>query len=85
MERIKKIKTTKKMYEYYCDNCGKLIGTSLEYDDGWVEPLGEFVQKVYIGSWYELKKCLCDACARKEKEKIITTIQSLGFKWGCGK
>lgn len=80
MERIKKIKTTKNMYEYYCDNCGKLIGTSLEYDDGWVEPLGEFVQEVNIDGWYKLEKCLCDECARKETERIIKTLKCLGFK-----
>lgn len=35
-------------HEFYCDNCGKFLGSSEEWDDGYYEELGSFENKLYI-------------------------------------
>lgn len=67
-------------HSFYCDECGKHIGTSTEHDDGWYQDFGKFEVKMYIDGWYYLKKCLCDKCRYEFSEKLKTNLYNLGFK-----
>ena len=82
MEKTKEIVREIKKYEhsFYCDECGKHLGTSIEYDDGWYQDFGEFEIKIYINGWYHIKKCLCDKCRYEFVEKLKTDLYKLGFK-----
>ena len=81
MEKIKEIIREIKQYEhsFYCDECGKYLGTSKEYSDGWYEKLGEFEVKIHIGEWHRLKKCLCNKCQCDFVEKMKKDLYNLGF------
>ncbi len=65
--------------EFYCDDCGKFLGKSEEYDDGYYEKLGEFEVKFNFNGWYKLEKHLCDECKEKETKKIEKSLKELGF------
>lgn len=67
-------------HEFYCDECGKYIGTSYEYDDGWYDELGEFELACNINGWLRLKKCLCDKCAHEFINKVRTVLFDIGFE-----
>lgn len=66
-------------HEFYCDECEKHLGTSIECDDGWYQDFGEFEIKIYINGWYHIKKCLCDKCRYEFVEKLKTDLYNLGF------
>ena len=67
---------------FYCDRCGKHLGTVEEYDDGWYETLGEFEQSFFIrpDGWYRVEKCFCEDCKVAFLEELKTTLQSMGFE-----
>jgi len=76
MEKIieYEIKTTTRTYEYYCDDCGKLIMKSIEFDDGWVEePKTFYIQHV------RLKGHFCKECGQKRVDKVTDYARSMGF------
>lgn len=77
-ETVKEVKDTE--HFFYCDECGKYLGSSKEYDDGWYQKLGEFELKIYIDNWYRLKKCLCDDCKYRILENLKIDLGVLGFK-----
>ena len=84
MEKVKETIKKVKQYEhsFYCDDCGKYLGTSQEYDDGWYEEFGEFELKFHIDGWYRINKCLCDDCRKKFIENLKVALKNLGFnKW----
>ena len=76
-EVIKSLKNIE--HSFYCDECEKHIGTSIEYDDGWYQEFGEFKVKIYIDGWYRLKKCLCDNCRYEFVEKLKKDLYNLEF------
>lgn len=82
MEKTREIIKEVKQYEhsFYCDECGKHLGTSTEYDDGWYQDFGELEIKIYIDGWYRIKKCLCDNCRYNFIEKLKTYLGVLGFE-----
>ena len=64
---------------FYCDECGKYLGESQEYDDGWYDSIGEFETSYYLNGWYRMQKCLCDNCKKEIISKITSALQDLGF------
>lgn len=82
MEKAKEIIKEIKRYEhsFYCDECGKYLGTSQEYDDGWYKSFGEFEIKFYIDEWYRIRKHLCDECRRSFIENLKVALKNMGFK-----
>jgi len=66
-ERIEKLM----IHEFYCDLCGKKIGESVEFDDGYYEELNEVkfvIQNAYGSNRYSKKLHLCDICRPLEVE-----------------
>ena len=73
MEKIVEKEKLVKMitHEFYCDSCGKKIGKSIEFDDGYYEQLNEVVfviQNRYGSNRYSKKMNLCDTCRPLEVE-----------------
>ena len=69
-----------KMHHFYCDGCGKYLGQSLEYDDGWYEEIGALELKFYTDSRYILHHQLCKECEGKLLLEIERDLRKLGFK-----
>lgn len=67
-------------HSFYCDECGKYLGTSKEYDDGWYKKFGEFELRVYVNDWYHINKCLCENCENKFVSKVRAALKDMGFK-----
>lgn len=88
-EKKEIIKTT---HEFYCDNCGKFLGSSEEWEDGYYEKFGSFENKLDIynsrvhnkkykeSGWYTYKKILCDKCQEEFVSKLAKTLLELGYK-----
>ena len=70
-------------HEFYCDGCGKHLGTSEEYDDGWYKVIGEFQLAIHMDGWWHLEKHLCDNCQEKFLNNLKTTLENIGFKKSC--
>ena len=68
-------------HSFFCDICGKQIGQSEEWDDGYYVTHGDYSADFLFGHWYRLEMCLCDDCAQKKTNDILRTIKDLGFKW----
>lgn len=68
-------------HEFYCDDCGKCIGRSEEYDDGYYERFGELAFHFNLKDigWYSIEKCLCDDCKEKYIDELKETLQKIGF------
>ena len=66
-----------RIHHFFCDDCGKFLGESKEWEDGYYEELGIFSTR--YGS-YHIKKHLCDKCRDKFDDKIIQTLTDLGFQ-----
>ena len=79
METVKTIRGDRKAHNFFCDNCGKELGSSVEYDDGYYAQCGEYEQKIYIDDWYEIKANYCKDCAEKKTQEIISAIKAIGF------
>ena len=54
---------TRYIETFICDRCGKVIGESIEADDGYCKPYGNEIQYC-IGSDF-VSGLLCDECAKK--------------------
>ena len=68
-------------HQFYCDVCGKHLGTSRESDDGRYKKYGLFESKVdFDARMYKITLHLCPQCRDKTKEKIAKGIMALGFK-----
>jgi len=80
--KMKKIIVEKKViyihkHEFYCDKCGKYLGISREYDDGYCEEIGKVDLKLYD---LELSGCFCDECKNKISSQIEEALIKIGFK-----
>ena len=80
MERVEVVKRDNRIHHFLCDGCGKELGSSVEYDDGYYEQCGSYEQKVYVDGWYEFKANYCKDCAEKKTQEIISAIQAMGFE-----
>lgn len=82
---IKTKVTTETIHSFYCDNCGRFIGSTQEYDDGWYKELGEFILKFYMPSkgWYVFNKCFCDKCQQSYLKQLENNLVELGFVSEC--
>ena len=70
------------IHEFYCDECGELLGKSTEYDDGYYESFGEYEIKFFLDStksWYYLRKCLCKKCKKVVDLTLVNELKKLGF------
>lgn len=79
VEEIVKMEVTYK-HSFYCDKCGKHLGTTEEQDDGWYDECGEFELRIYLNGWYVLKKHLCDSCIDDFVDEAKTTLINMGFE-----
>ena len=82
---MEQVKITPKYCEerthwFYCDECGKYLGESHEYDDGWYETFGKFELSIYMDRKYNLHKYLCEICKHKLMLEIEENLRRLGFK-----
>ena len=67
-------------HKFYCDNCNKFLGESVEYEDGYYKEFGEFYLHFFIDHWYELNKHLCNDCRVKLLTDIKQMLKQLGFE-----
>ena len=77
-EEIVKIKIT---HNFFCDGCNKLLGSSVEYEDGYYDHIGEYEHTVFfkhVGK-FTINKCLCDNCRLALDKKIQQSMEDLGF------
>ena len=64
-------------HEFYCDKCGKYLGISIEYDDGYYERIGEVDIHLY---GLTLSGHFCDNCRKKIDSQIEEALTKIGFK-----
>lgn len=75
---VEKIKVE---HDFYCDECGELIGTEVERSDGWYKELGEYELKIYVDDgWYYVNKHLCHECRKAFIENVKVGLKNLGFE-----
>lgn len=79
METIKTERSDRKIHTFFCDGCGKELGSSVEYDDGYYENYGEYEQKFYINGWYTIRANYCEECAKKKNQEIVSALEAIGF------
>ena len=76
-QEVEFYKTTRMKHKFYCDDCEKYLGTSVEYDDGYYPQIGEYYFRYHN---MHVKKHLCDECKEKFENKITTFLKELGFR-----
>lgn len=83
-EKVKEVKSTDYVHEFYCDVCGEKIMDSIEYDDGWYESPEKFNEEIRINAnntvYYYKRGLLCDKCGRYEVKRLDEKLLSIGFK-----
>lgn len=61
-------------HSFYCDDCGKFLFTSTEYDDGYYEEPRSFnIQHVKLKGHY------CDECGLKRVNDVIVYARNKNF------
>ena len=82
----KEIKTTKTVevetitHKFYCDECGVFLGETEECDDGYYDEIGKYEWEFRIGDWLRKKGNYCPDCGPKVRERIVSTLEGLGFE-----
>lgn len=73
-------------HQFFCDACGKYLGETEEYNDGYFDCIGYYKQSVRIQSPIDryserltVTKCLCPECAISETTKFTNALYDLGF------
>lgn len=82
MEKVisKEVKSILNIHNFYCDMCGKHLGCTEEYDDGYYATIDDYDLKFNVNSeWYRLHCNLCIECRAKMREGIIDSLLSMGF------
>ena len=84
MEKVteRKIERVERGHDFYCDRCGKYLGSSEEYDDGYYHKIGNFELKLYTDKWLVLNKHYCNECRRQFLSKLNLILKELGFGEG---
>lgn len=79
---MEKVKFERK-HDFYCDKCGKYLGTTYEHPDGWYRQLGEveFFDHTNSDST-EYYGNLCNECTKCLKTEIRTKDIELFKKYG---
>ena len=83
MEKVetKVIQTEEITHNFYCDECGAHLGSSVEWDDGYYQGFGGFELKMHTSrGWYEIKRCFCDTCRDKFLNKVYASLEAAGFE-----
>lgn len=72
--------------EFYCDECGKYLGTSTEYDDGYIPipvEVKSLHERLYLDSqqiWYKFDGGeLCYSCYVSKRDDLIDGLRKIGF------
>lgn len=83
-DKIERTEVTaiKVTHHFYCDFCGKHLGTVGEDDDGYYPILGDRSVKTHlpIGGWYEFRRQLCDRCWEEWLSTLRDKLRELGFR-----
>ncbi len=83
MERITETTETitKKIHEFYCDECECLIGASEEYPNGGYARHGVYELNVVTpeGLYKYYDRCLCETCQTEFPIRVQEALESLGF------
>lgn len=72
-------------YEYYCDDCNKFLGRTVDNPDGWHPRFGERELSFNLGKgygWFTSTKTLCDDCYNEYREEVKNALEALGFRSG---
>lgn len=80
----KQITKTEITHKFYCDNCNKFLGSSIEYDDGYYDSYGEYNQEFIlhgIGHFY-ISCCLCDKCKDSYNNDLKSQLITV-FRFNC--
>lgn len=77
MIKVEEVPTTKILHKIYCDECGKFITSSIQYDDGYFYNPSEFSCEI-LG--YTFEKHLCEECKDKFYIKLGDALLKIGFK-----
>ena len=84
MQKIqtKKVEKIENLYEFYCDHCNKYLGTSIQFNDGYIEELGKYETHMYLNGkgWLHYETTLCDDCKDKTINNIYNSLKNLGFE-----
>lgn len=87
-EETKKVESIQHIHHFYCDRCGEEIGSSIEFDDGYVQPPCcactdcNFVNIRFRDS---LIKCptnydiLCVECYNEVAEEIRNAVENIFY------
>lgn len=83
MEKVKEIENTYIELEhlFFCDSCGKSLGSVVEYPDGYYPKFGEFKLSFRLpDGWYKVEKNFCDKCREEFIESLRTKLINVGFE-----
>jgi uncharacterized protein YlaI len=74
---------TKRTHTFYCDSCQKELGSSTEYDDGYVEEKGsyDFNTRVDSHGWVGIHGYLCEECKKKVDDDIAHMLEDIGNEY----
>lgn len=72
---------TETIHHFYCDGCGKLLGSTKEHDDGWYGQHGFFYINWLVpeNDWFKLNKHFCEKCKQEFCDKLRNSLESFGF------
>lgn len=72
---------SKTIHSLYCDKCGKHLGDSEEYDDGYYEKYGEYDYSYRVDDeWFRFQSYLCDECKQQFVDTLKSKLIDMGFK-----
>lgn len=82
MDKLEKVekKCIELKHNFFCDNCGKELGSTVELEDGYYPELGEFELSFNLDGWYKVKAHFCDQCRKEFIESLKTQLINMGFK-----
>ena len=84
MDRIEEkiIESKLIIHHFSCDECGKDLGSTEEYEDGYYPKVGCYGQSFHLepGGWFRYSATLCDECKEKKTATIKNSLLALGFR-----
>lgn len=88
MDRVKKEVRTHiaQCHSFFCDECGKFLGESVEFADGYYEKFGQVprpkmpLEDRILGMRFKpAQTCLCDDCLAKKQDDVRKALIACGF------